>query len=366
VKPPVKRTRVLVVDDSRTSRLLMVEILRADAEVEVVGQAADGIEAVEMAKVLRPDIITMDVQMPRLDGFGATKRIMVENPTPILITTSVDPRSLAVSLEAVRMGALAVQAKPRDPLSPTFDDEASEFVRQVKAMSRVKVVRHYSTPAPAPRALAAHAVTRLAPLLPAPPVHDVPAEIVAIAASTGGPAALHYILTTLPADFPVPILVVQHISRGFTPGFAGWLDKASPLHVKLAEEGELLVPGTVYIAVDDHHLCLTPSRRIQLSKAPAVGGFRPSGTVLFQSVANTFGSTAVAVILTGMGRDGVDGLRAIRNAGGRTVAESEDTAVIYGMPAAAVHAGLADYILPLDQVCAAVTGLLVATGARKL
>jgi two-component system chemotaxis response regulator CheB len=351
----VKGIRVLVVDDSPTSRLLLVEILRADDEIEVVGQAADGVEAVEMVKRLRPDIVTMDVQMPRLDGFAATKRIMVEAPTPILITTSLDPRALSVSLEAIRMGALAVQAKPGDPLAPGFDEEARELVRQVKAMSRVKVVRHYELePARVPAVSAASAAA----------LHDMPAEVVAIAASTGGPAALHRILTTLPADFPVPILVVQHISHGFSPGFATWLDRASPLRVKLAEEGEALRAGTVYVAVDDHHLCVSPSRTIRLSVAEAVGGFRPSGTVLFESVAAAFGSRAVAVILTGMGRDGVDGLRAIRRAGGRTIVESEATAVVYGMPAAAVSAGLADMVLPLGAVCAELAGL-VAGAARK-
>jgi two-component system chemotaxis response regulator CheB len=347
----MKRIRVLVVDDSPTSRLLLASILRADDEIEVVGQAADGFEAVEMVKRLRPDIVTMDVQMPRLDGFAATKRIMVEAPTPILITTSIDPRALSISLEAVRMGALAVQAKPGDPRAPGFDEEASELVRQVKAMAQVKVVRHYEWE---PAAVAAAAV------LPAAALHDLPAEVVAIAASTGGPAALHRILTTLPAAFPVPILVVQHIAHGFTPGFAGWLDKASPLRVKLAEEGEALGPGTVYVAIDDHHLGISPARRIHLSTAPPVGGFRPSATVLFESISAAYGSRALAVILTGMGRDGVDGLRAIREAGGRTVAESEATAIVYGMPAAAVHAGLADFILPLDQVCAAMAGLVVS------
>jgi two-component system, chemotaxis family, protein-glutamate methylesterase/glutaminase len=352
----VKRIRVLVVDDSPTARLLLVEILRADAEMEVVGQAADGVEAVEMVKRLRPDIVTMDVHMPRLDGFAATKRIMIEAPTPILITTSVDPGTLSVSLEAVRMGALAVHAKPGDPRAPGFDEEARELVRQVKAMSQVKVVRHYH---PDP--------VRMAPIL-APPdavLHDVAAQVVAIAASTGGPAALHRILTTLPADFPVPILVVQHMSRGFSPGFADWLDKASPLRVKLAEAGEALQPGTVYVAVDDHHLCISSSHRIRLSTGPPVDGFRPSGTVLFQSAAAAFGRGLVGVILTGMGRDGVDGLRAIRRAGGRTVAESEASAVVYGMPGAAVEAGLADFILPLDQVCAALAGLLVASPPQE-
>jgi two-component system chemotaxis response regulator CheB len=360
----VKKIRALVVDDSPTSRALLVAILRADEEIEVVGQAANGLEAVEMVKRLHPDIVTMDVHMPKLDGFAATKRIMVEAPTPILITTSVDPRVLSVSLEAVRAGALAVHAKPGDPRSGTFDEEARELVRQVKAMSQVKVVRHYvRAPEPTPS---------VPPPLSALALHDLPADIVAIAASTGGPAAIHRLLTTVPADFPVPILVVQHISRGFIPGFAGWLDKASPLRVKAAQDGEALEPGTVYVAVDDHHLALSASRRIHLSAAGAVGGFRPSGTVLFESAAAAFGSRAVAVILTGMGRDGVDGLRAIRRAGGRTVAESEATAVVYGMPGAAVSAGLADFILPLDQLCAAIAGLRavsfpspVVSGLRK-
>jgi two-component system chemotaxis response regulator CheB len=346
----MKRVRVLVVDDSPTTRRLLVEILRADAEIDVIGQAADGVEAVEMVKRLAPDIVTMDVQMPNLDGFAATKRIMVEAPTPILITTSLDPRALSVSLEAVRMGALAVQAKPGDPLAPGFDAEARELVRQVKAMSRVKVVRHYD-PQPA-RVSTVHSPSLAA-------LHDVPAEAIAIAASTGGPAAIHVILTALPADFPIPILVVQHISPGFSPGFAGWLDKASPVRVKLAEEGEMLRPGTVYVGVDDHHLCVTSSRRIHLSNADPVGGFRPSATALFDSVAAAYGNRAVAVILTGMGRDGVDGLRAIRRLGGRTIAEAKSTAVVYGMPGAAVQAGLADFILPLDQVSAALQDLLV-------
>jgi two-component system, chemotaxis family, protein-glutamate methylesterase/glutaminase len=346
----VSRTRVLVVDDSPTARLLLVSVLRADPEIDVVGQAADGLEAVEMVKRLRPDIVTMDVQMPKLDGFAATKRIMVETPTPILITTSLDPRVLSVSLEAVRAGALAVQAKPSDPLSPAFDEEVREVVRQVKAMSQIKVVRHY-----------APEIARAAPRIWATlgSTQDAPAQVVAIAASTGGPAAIHRILTLLPADFGVPILIVQHISRGFSPGFAGWLDKASALRVKMAQEGEALQPGTAYVAVDDHHLCVSATRRIHLSPAAPVGGFRPSGTALFESVAAAFGRGAVAVILTGMGRDGVDGLRAIRQAGGRIIAESEESAVVYGMPAAAVEAGLADFILPLEEVCGAIAGLLV-------
>jgi two-component system, chemotaxis family, protein-glutamate methylesterase/glutaminase len=353
----VKRVRVLVVDDSPTARLLLVSILKADAGIDVVGQAGDGLEAVEMVKRLHPDIVTMDVQMPRLDGFAATKRIMVEAPTPILITTGVDPRAVSVSLEAVRAGALAVHAKPRDPRSPVFEEEARELVRQVKAMSRVKVVRHLGLE---------RARTPVVQALPLAALQDAPTHVIAIAASTGGPAALHLILTALPADFPVPILVVQHISSGFSAGFASWLDNASQLRVKLAERGEAILPGTVYVADDDHHLCVTATRTIHLSIAPPVDGFRPSATPLFETVAAAFGRNAIAVILTGMGRDGVEGLRAIRKAGGRTIAESEETAIVYGMPGAAVNAGLADFVLPLQRVRSALAGLLVADTSREL
>lgn len=346
----MKRIRVLVVDDSPTSRLLLVEILRADHEIEVVGQAADGLESVEMVKRLRPDIVTMDVQMPRLDGFAATKRIMIEAPTPILITTGIDPRAVSVSLEAVRVGALAVHAKPGDPRAPGFDEEARELTRQVKAMSRVKVVRHIQHEAPPAASTRGPSAVAL---------RDGTVEVVAIATSTGGPAALHLILAALPANFPVPILIVQHISPGFTGGFSRWLDAASRLRVKLAEDGESLAGGTAYVAGEDRHLCVSPARRIRLSSAPEVGGFRPSGTPLFQTVAAAYGRSALAVILTGMGRDGVEGLRAIRKAGGRTIAESEATAVIYGMPAAAVDAGLADFVLPLGQVISTLVGLAV-------
>jgi two-component system chemotaxis response regulator CheB len=159
--------------------------------------------------------------------------------------------------------------------------------------------------------------------------------------------------------------VVQHLSRGFAPGLAAWLDKASSVRVKLAEDGETLRPATAYVAGDDRHLCVSAARRIHLSAAPALGGFRPSGTVLFESVAAAFGRGAVAVILTGMGRDGVDGLRAIRAAGGRTIAESKATAIVYGMPGAAVRDGLADLVLPLHDVCAAVAGMLVPSVAGK-
>ena len=355
----MKRIRVLVVDDSPTYRLLLVEILRADVEIEVVGQAVDGLEAVEMVKRLRPDIVTMDVQMPRLDGFAATKRIMVEAPTPILITTSVDPRALSVSLEAVRVGALAVQAKPGDPMAPGFDEDARELVRQVKAMAQVKVVRHYDR---APASVEETSVSTVARAL-----HDVPVELVAIAASTGGPAAIHRILTTLPADFfDSHPRRPAHLAR-LQPRVRGLAGQGLAAERQAREGGRGAAAGDRSTWPWTTITSASPPRARSISRAaPAVGGFRPSGTALFESAAKVFGPSAVAVILTGMGRDGVDGLRAIRRAGGRTIAESEATAVVYGMPGAAVRAGLADFILPLDEVCAAVGQLPTVGAPRKV
>jgi two-component system, chemotaxis family, protein-glutamate methylesterase/glutaminase len=328
-------TRVLIVDDSPTARALLAEIFRSDPGVEVVGEARDGAEGVEMARRLRPDVVTMDVRMPGLDGFAATKEIMITAPTPIVIVTaSLEGREVEMAFHALRAGALTILRKPPGPGSPAFDESARHLLATVKAMAGVKVVRHHR-PAPAPA--------------PPPPPRGV-ARVVAVATSTGGPAALNSLLSDLPADFPAPLLVVQHITPGFLPGLARWLDESSDLAVKIAEHGEPLKPHTAYLAPDDRHLGVSAAGAVELSAAPPVGGFRPSGTFLFESVARAFGTGAVAVILTGMGQDGVAGLRAVRAAGGRVLAQDEKTSVIFGMPGAAVAAGLADVVLPLDAL----------------
>lgn len=344
--------RVLVADDSPTARGLIVSILATDPGLQVVAQAADGEEAVALVKRLRPDIVTMDVHMPRLNGFEATTRLMMEAPLPILIVTAIDPRAVAVSLDAVRAGALAVVAKPSGPASPAFDGDCADLLRAVHAMAGVKVVRR-------------HAAAGASALGQSPPTRvnlgrRVPVDVVAIAASTGGPAAVYELLRGLPQPFAVPILVVQHMAPGFGDGFATWLCGASPFKVKLAADREPLLAGTVFLGVDEKHLGVRPGGGVLLSAAAPVGGFRPSGTFLFESVASHYGERTAAVILTGMGRDGVDGLVAVRRAGGLVIAEHESTAVVYGMPGQAVAAGLCDHVLPLGHIPA-----VLATAALR-
>ncbi|WP_435011402.1 chemotaxis-specific protein-glutamate methyltransferase CheB [Tundrisphaera lichenicola] len=348
--------RVLVVDDSETARSLLVLILGSDPGLEVVGEARDGVEAVEMTQRLRPDVVTMDILMPRLDGLAATREIMITAPTPIVIVTAgALPGEVEGSLEMLGHGALDVLKKPVGPDAPGFAASARRLISTVKAMSQVKVVRRWREYPPRPR-----------PNPPGPtppPVAGTPAQIVAIGASTGGPLALQKLLSGLPPDFSAPILAVQHITQGFTEGLARWLDSVCDLRVKVAGDGEILARGTVYLAPDGLHLGVSDRRRLVTSDDPPVGGFRPSATSLFESVARSFGSSALAVILTGMGVDGVQGLAAIRQKGGRVLAQDESTSVVFGMPGAAIDAGLADLVLPIDAIPARIAAMTRARNA---
>lgn len=334
--------RVLVAEDSPTARQLLVEMLTSDAGITVVGEARNGLEAVEMAERLRPDLITMDVEMPHLDGLEATMRIVGKFPTPIIIVSSqANASEVALSLEATRAGALMVLPKPAGPSSPRFREQQTHLVAMVKAMSDVKVVRRWgaSTPTHAHHAVQAH-----------PAKSAERPSLVAIGASTGGPAALRDVFNALPASFSVPILVVQHISKGFVNGLANWLDANTKLQVRVATANTIVRPGTVYIAPDDHQLGIRDDGRIHLSDAPAVGSFRPSATHLFASAAAAYGGRMIAVILTGMGDDGVTGLRAVRAAGGQVVAQDEATSIVYGMPREAARAGVVTATIALPDI----------------
>jgi two-component system chemotaxis response regulator CheB len=342
--------RTIVVDDSTTVRQLLVEILEADPEITVVATATNGAEAVDLVTRLAPDLVVMDIHMPVLDGLEATREIMVRAPTPILIVSSAaNQRQLELSLSATQAGALLVLPKPEHPRAERFSEMSEQLVVMAKAMASVKVVRRWGT---RPRPITLPKRRSQGP--------DTATRIVAMAASTGGPATLRRILHELPQDFTAPILVVQHIARGFVVGFAQWLEKGCQLRVKIAEDGEPLTAQTVYIAPDDLHLGINGQCRIALADAPPIGGFRPSATHLFDSVARAAGPAAAAVVLTGMGNDGLDGLRSLYSAGGRILAQDRATSVIYGMAQEAVRNEVVDLVLPLDAIAARLTKMVTA------
>jgi two-component system chemotaxis response regulator CheB len=337
--------RVVVAEDSLTIRELLVALLEGDPEVEVAGQARTGAEAVELAVRTRPDLILMDIHMPVMDGLEATKELMVRAPTPIVLVTSSSSREDArLSLDALRAGALMVLPKPDNPAAESFNGRREHLLAMIKAMAQVKVVRHTRR-----RALARR---RRAPGRPGA------VGMFAIAASTGGPASLQQILGGLPGDCPAPIVIVQHIAEGFAEPLAAWLNESCDLRVKVAEHGEVLAGRTVYIAPDHHHLEVAAGGRATLTDAPLEGGHRPSATRLFRSAARVYGASLAAVVLTGMGRDGVEGLRDIKAAGGWVVAQDEATSVVYGMPGEAAREGLADLVLPLPEIAPHLTTLL--------
>jgi two-component system chemotaxis response regulator CheB len=304
-----------------------------------------------MTKELRPDVIVMDVHMPVMDGFEATRQIMVESPTPIVIVSAtVNVKEVAVSMHALRVGALALLPKPALGDPSDFVDRARHFTSSIRAMAAVRVVRRWGQKASSPPATAAAGVS--------------PISIIAIAASTGGPGAIYRVLSELPADIAVPIMIVQHIATGFVEGLANWLDSASQLHVKVASHGERMQAGHAYVAPDECHLGLADNGTIDISHSPPVGGFRPSATYLFGSVARKHGRGTAAVVLTGMGDDGLPGLRAVRAAGGCIFAQDEETSIVFGMPGAAVAAGLADATLPLDMMATRLKRLLAESHGK--
>jgi two-component system chemotaxis response regulator CheB len=332
--------RVLVADDSTTLRTALCALLAEDPQLSIVGQAADGVEAVEKARALRPDVITMDVNMPRLDGLGAIAAIMAEAPARILVISSVrQHRQLELSFKAMAAGALELIAKPEGG-SDEMRRWARRVAESVRLMAEVPVVRR-------------HRVNRIAvrPTL----THGTQVDVVGLVASTGGPPALAYVLGSLPRDLAVPLLLAQHIAHGFTGGLVRWFGSVCSLRVIVARDGDLPLPGTVYLAPDGCDLEVDREGHL---RAPRSSGLHcPSGNKLLTSLARAYGDRAAGFVLTGMGDDGAQGLLELKRAGGATYAQDEQTSIVFGMPQAAHACGAARALLALESVAPAILEL---------
>jgi two-component system chemotaxis response regulator CheB len=325
-----KTVRVLVADDSEIFRELLSRIIASEPAFEVVAAAGDGNTAAAMARDLKPDVITMDLNMPDADGFSGIARIMAETPTPILVLTA--DRQEVVGFRALSLGALDILEKPAASMDLA---EYGQLLRsRLRLLAGVKVIRHL-------RGLRG----RRGPA----PVAPGRADVVVIGASLGGPRALATLLRGLSREFPAPVAIVQHIADGFTEGLASWLAQESRLEVREAEDGEMLRPGRVLLAPTGRHLVVGKGVA-HLSDAPAVDTFRPSVTPLFLSAARAYGARCCGVILTGMGRDGADGMKALKEAGAHTIAQDEASSAVFGMPRAAIELGAVDRILSLDEI----------------
>jgi len=334
--------RVLVVDDSLTVRQHLIEVISRDPELEVVGQAADGRRAVELAATLRPDVITLDLVMPDMTGVAATEQIMAHSPTPILVVSSSFNRGeLFDTYAALSAGAVDVLDKSAVD-DPQWD---ARFLSALRMVARIKVITH-----PRGRLGALGRVgkpTSPPPPAPAPDLRAV--EVIAIGASTGGPAALCQVLGSIGAPFPLPILLILHIDARFATAFGDWLAGQTKHVVRVADDGVAVAPGQVLLGPPGHHMTVV-NRRVRLTSTPPRHHCRPSIDVLFESVAAEYGAGAAAAILTGMGRDGAAGLLAIRRAGGLTFGQNEATCIIYGMPREAMVCGAVERELPLGQI----------------
>lgn len=353
--------RVLVVDDSAVLRQQLSFLLQRDPELAVVGQARDGQEALDMVKRIKPDVVTMDIEMPRMDGLSAIQAIMAEQPVPIVVVTSEALEGdRQVMARAKALGAVAVLPKPGSSMTEAGRAQADRLVHQVKLMSGVKVITRLRS---ARQSVGTSPSSRVA----RPTVRQAtPIDVIAMGSSTGGPAALFKLLGGIEEGFGVPMLIVQHISFGFVEGLAGWLDGGTPLQVSVAVDGERLAPGHVYIAPDAFHLTIDRYRRIRLMDEPAIGNHRPSVTALFQSMARACGANGMGVILTGMGADGADGLLEMKRAGAITLAQDEASCVVYGMPKEAVARGAADRVVSLDEMATTIQSICRASHGSDL
>ena len=353
-----KKFRVLIVDDSAFMRKVLEQIFNADDQLQVAGHAKDGREAVSLAESLKPDVITMDINMPHMDGLQATAQIMTTNPRPIVIVSSESKEGAASTLKALELGAIEFVAKPSSGIDLDMQSVKDDLLRKVRMAAKVRVVRTASrlalsvqgsnggsAPAkPAPRAVSASAI-------PA----DQRFPVVVLAASTGGPATVMRLAPGFTRDFPAAVFLVQHMPASFTTQYAAQLAEFTGIRVKEAENNETVQPGTLYICPGGQHLRVTLAGRIQLDSASGrINGYLPNIDVTMETVAAFAGAMSIGVVLTGMGNDGALGAKAIKAAGGLVLAQDEATSVIFGMPAEAIKVAGVDHVLAIDDIYAAI------------
>lgn len=374
-----KRIRVLVVDDSAFMRKVLQTIIASDPQLEICGEARDGRDAVTQAEVLKPDVISMDINMPHMDGLQATEIIMSSNPRPILIVSSESREGADVTLKALELGAIDFVAKPSGGIDLDMSSVKDELCRKLKMAAKVRVVRT------ATRSKLQNEIASSSPRVePASKNGDSGLQevraavnaaakgagkfpIVVLASSTGGPATLMNFMPYFPKDFPGAVILVQHMPGNFTAQFSKQLAEISKIRVKEAESGEIIVPGQLYVCPGSHHLRVSPTGRISLDDGPRIGGYRPCADLTFESTAEYAGPMTIGVILTGMGNDGAKGVQEIRAAGGHVIAQDESTAVIFGMPQEAIKTGAVDQVLPMEAIYHAIEKrVLYIFGAAKV
>ncbi|HLN63345.1 MAG TPA: chemotaxis response regulator protein-glutamate methylesterase [Symbiobacteriaceae bacterium] len=348
-----KQVRVLVVDDSAFMRKVLSDLLQSDPSITVLGTARDGQDAVEKSLALQPDVITLDIEMPRLDGYGALREIMARRPTPVVMVSSLTREGAEATVRALALGAVDFVAKPSGSISLNMHVAREELVAKVKAAAGA-TPRYRRVLGDLPPLRREAKLARPASPLPG----ALPRQLVVIGCSTGGPGALHQIIPRLPGDLAAAVLVVQHMPPGFTRSLAGRLDEISAIEVREAQEGDRVAASQVLVAPGGYHMLVAADGTIHLNQDPALHGVRPAVDKTMESVLPIWQNHLVGVILTGMGYDGAKGMVGIKKAGGRTIAEDASTCVVYGMPKVVAEMGAADQVLPVHEVADAIVKLV--------